>query len=549
MYECLAQSVSYHGRVRMTKSFLRDNWPLILALGVLWAGLAVFIALCVDASAGRLVYPLDDPYIHMAMAKNFAGHGVWGVTSHEFSFSSSSPLWTALLSAVYFVFGPVVWAPLVLNVIAASLLCVMLHLLLRRIGAGPRVAAATLIAIIFLTPLIVLAASGLEHLLQCGLAILFVYLVAEHLMKSDAESGGWWAVLTVAALVALIRYEGLFLLFVALLLLVLHRKWLRAVELLLAGLLPISLLGLLGMSQGWGFFPNSILLKGNLPIFSSLTAFLHFSLSWARGLLENPHLLVLAALLLLLGLARARRGRFFEDRTNVMIVLTLGTLLMHLQFARTGWLFRYEAYLVALGLFVIACALAEPGCLGLDRPIFKRLAVALAAGVLVFGSIRAVAAHRLLPRSVENIYQQQIQTALFLRRYYQGQSIALNDIGAPNFYCDIKCLDLWGLASREVGALKLAGDYHTRSIARLARQKSVTIAIVYEKWFANKSIGGLPPGWILAGRTVIPGNQVCGDDTLSFFALDPAGARKLSANLRDFAPRLPAAVELRYTGT
>jgi len=170
--------------------------------------------------------------------------------------------------------------------------------------------------------------------------------------------------------------------------------------------------------------------------------------------------------------------------------------------------------------------------------------VALAAAFAAFGSIRGISAQRLLPLSVKNIYEQQIQTARFLRLYYQGQTVALNDIGAPNFMTDIQCLDLWGLASREVGELKMKGRYNTQAIANLARKKSVTIAIVYEKWFATRSTGGLPPEWNLAGRLRIPINEVCGDDTLSFFAVDPAAAAKLGANLKSFVPLLPDDVEV-----
>jgi hypothetical protein len=528
----------------MTKAFLYKNWPLALVLLLLWSGLAFFLAICLGSSGGHLVYPLDDPYIHMAMAKNFAQHAVWGVTRYEFSFSSSSPLWTALLSAAFFVFGTSVWIPLLINAILASLLCVLLYVLLRRAGAGPWLLAAGLPLVVFLTPMIVLATSGLEHLLHTCLAICFVYSVASRLSEKNAGLRSWLTPSAIGALLVLTRYEGLFLLFVAVGLVTMRKKWAPASTLAVAGLLPISIIGLLAVSRGWGFFPNSILLKGNLPVFSSLTGFLHFCLAWARQLIQNPHLLALLALLVLIGFARIRRGLFFEDRLTLMIMLTVGTLLLHLQFARTGWLFRYEAYLVALGLFITVYALADSGTISLSGKNYKRLMVALTAAFAAFGSIRGISAHRLLPVSVKNIYEQQIQTAIFLGRYYRGQSIALNDIGAPNFMTDIHCLDLWGLASREVGELKMKGIYNTRAIADLSRKKSVVIAIVYEKWFATSSIGGLPPEWILAGRLRIPANEVCGDDTLSFFAVDPAAAAKLSANLREFAPRLPDDVEV-----
>ena len=61
---------------------------------------------------GHFVYPLDDTYIAMAMAKNFAAHAVWGVTPYEFTSAASTPLYVLLLAAGNGITGRLVWLPL-----------------------------------------------------------------------------------------------------------------------------------------------------------------------------------------------------------------------------------------------------------------------------------------------------------------------------------------------------------------------------------------------------------------------------------------------------
>src|SRR6478735_4099968 len=69
---------------------------------------------------GELVYPLDDAYIHMAIAKNLQQHGVWGVTRYDFSSTSSSILYTLLLTFSFALFGIKAWLPLAINWIVAG---------------------------------------------------------------------------------------------------------------------------------------------------------------------------------------------------------------------------------------------------------------------------------------------------------------------------------------------------------------------------------------------------------------------------------------------
>ncbi len=69
------------------------HWPLIAGVAVLWFVIGIILLLSLAHNQGHLVYDVDDPYIHMAIARHFAESGVWGVTRYEFSSSSSSILW------------------------------------------------------------------------------------------------------------------------------------------------------------------------------------------------------------------------------------------------------------------------------------------------------------------------------------------------------------------------------------------------------------------------------------------------------------------------
>jgi hypothetical protein len=75
-----------------------EKISLIASIGILWIIVATILVLSIIRNQGHVVYALDDAYIHMAIAKNFAQHGVWGITQYGFTSSSSSLLYTLLLS-------------------------------------------------------------------------------------------------------------------------------------------------------------------------------------------------------------------------------------------------------------------------------------------------------------------------------------------------------------------------------------------------------------------------------------------------------------------
>ena len=140
--------------------------------------------------------------------------------------------------------------------------------------------------------------------------------------------------------------------------------------------------------------------------------------------------------------------------------------------------------------------------------------------------------------STAYIYSQQYQMGLFLSKYYQGSAVALNDIGAVNYLAEIRCWDVWGLASVDVARELRAGGLDAQRLSEMARHKDVKIAVGY----SSDIEGPMPDRWAKVGEWQVLGTNVLGADTITLYAVDPAEEARLIASLRDFAPNLPANV-------
>jgi len=537
-------------------SIVKTHWPLIITLALFWSTVAILLAISIQRNEGHFTYVLDDPYIHMAIAKNLAQYGTWGIDKYGFTSSSSSLLWTLLLSLIYFLFGPNIASPLILNFLFGTLVVVLVYTLLRKYKLHPCLILIILLLFIFSSPLPSLIFCGQEHILHALIAIIFVYLSAKILSIKKTTPLEYLLLLLLTPLLSMARYEGLFLLLVVCVLLVIKRRLLYSLLLAGVGILPILGYGIISISNGWYFLPNPVLLKGNIPDLFSLMGIIRFlGYSSCEQMLKNPHILflVLAALVLFF-FQYSKQNDIWKD-LRIMIIIFVATTLLHMQFARIGWFYRYEAYLIALGIFVISVAIWEAlparTSAGFDRTLIPKYVAMVILVVLACSPLikRALLSLTETPQAASNIYQQQYQIAKFLQRFYQGSSIAANDIGAINYFADIQCLDLFGIGSLEIAKAKLKRAYDTEKMYKLAHQKKVAVCIVYDHWF--DVYGGIPSQWIKVGQWKISNNVVCGGDTVSFYAVDPNEQKRLCDSLRHFSQNLPqnVAQEGKYINT
>jgi hypothetical protein len=525
-------------------AYLKRHWPLIITIASLYAVLIACLVSAVKVTGGNLIYVLDDTYIHMAMAKNISEHGIWGITGHGFTSSSSSPLWTSLIALSYFLFGPNTVTPLVLNVLLATIFIIWLYNFLGKLSISRVYIFLILISVTMLTSLPSLVFSGLEHVLHTFICFIFICISARSLSELEERPGGY-LLLLIAPLMVLVRYEALFLIFTVCCLFFLRKNLRMALILGVTGLCPVILYGVYSLSQGWFILPNSVLLKGNIPILSAYGVFRLIVYGYYK-IAITPHILILVLAVSAMLYRKLSSRESVWGFTPLLQIIYLSTTLLHLQFARIENFFRYESYLVALGLFVIGISLTDYSIERQKNPAkrdvtIRRLVAALlviaAGSPLVVRGARSVA---LIPQASKNIHEQQYQMALFLKEFYPDQTIAANDIGAINYFAEIDCLDLYGIGSLEVAKAKRELKFSSGWIESFAGKKQVRIAILYKKWYDR--YGGLPSSWIEVAQWRIADNVACGDNTVCFYAVAPGEAEILSERLRKFSPRLPEGV-------
>jgi hypothetical protein len=517
--------------------------PVILCISILLVGVALAGWLSRRLIGGDFGYALDDAYIHMAIAKNLVLHGVWGVNADAFASASSGPLWTAILALAFWLGGVRDWMPLALNVLAAVGSVALLVHLHRRTGSPEWFTLFVGIGFVASVPLVVLVWIGMEHSLHVLLTLAAVALCVDEVMAARQRSTRAALLGVLAALMVGARYEGLFVVSACGLVAFRARRWKVATALGLGGALPVLVTGWWNLANGWFFLPASIVMKR-----MTLQNPGEFSAWWrtAWGTLTSPDvpgalvMLVCVAVVILIVKRSAPTGR---GEREMLLIFLLSTV-QHLLLARFGWFFRYEAYLVALGVTSVSLAVSP---MLRDSTKWRRLALthdelALGFSLVCFVALvpRAAVANSFLPTATRNIYEQQRQVARFVAQEYEAERIVLNDIGAVTYYADVRTLDLVGLSSLDIARLRIDRRLSATSIQDVIDRDGAEVAIIYESWFAGDL--AFFRGWTRVATWSIRDNVVCDDDTVSFFARTTDVGATLKQRLERFRGVLPPAV-------
>ena len=511
-------------------------WPRPSTVGVLlWLALfaaeLVAVAMLCDVN---LVFSLDDPYIHLAVADQILAGG-YGVNAGEYASPSSAIVWPYLLLP----FEMLHVGPFALLLINAAAACATVFVILRFVeasglfdGAGERPFAYLIaLIVIFNASAVALPMTGMEHCLHVLASIVtFIGLVA-------VARGGSPTPLHFVALVSLpfLRFEGAALACSAIAGFVLLGQRRFAIGAAFVIALGGAVYAALMTSRGLPLIPSSVMLK------AQLAAEAHSHADTVAGAVANVIRAVMTAYglrLLMLGVALAVTCFWLRSdrKTMVVCLVALAAIGAHLVFGQYGWFNRYEVYIMALAATALLWAVAQVRPkLAARQWNFARAALVLMLGV---AALPYMTIAMLTPLGARSIYEQQYQMARFAQSFY-GHAVAVNDLGLASYRNKNYVLDLWGLGSEEVRKARRAGQFGPETMAALARDHDVGLVMIYDAWFPK----GVPSSWTKVA--VLHSQAVTADEPdVSFYRTPSGNAAELASALQAFKPTLPPRVRL-----
>lgn len=445
-----------------------------LALIAVLTAVATFVGLQIAAfgtAGGVFEYPLDDPYIHMAIAEQIRVGG-YGVNAGEYAAAASSALYPLLLLPFA---GEELqrYVPLFWNVVGLVASAALWGQILWRGGfTGPLGAFLAITGPLALN-MVGVAFLGMEHSLHVAtsLAVILGLMIF-------GESGriGWLLILGII-LGPLLRFEGAALSLVAAGLVLAKGRVGPAIGLALLAILPLAVFAGVLLSLGLEPLPSSVTAKLKDPGQTGEPGgYLQFKL--AHFLIGYPQrgMLVFGAIgLLLLAIPQVRRSPMVW-----VLLAALAATIAHIAFGKFGWLNRYEVYAFTIIAAAVLVAANQAG-----RAVLLGLPLLALAYIGYFYGFQLL----LISRTTAPIHLQQAQMSR-LAQDHLDQPVAVNDLGWVAWRNPHYVLDLWGLADHEARQKRLA-DAPDGWAGDLAEERSVKVAMVYEGWLG----AALGPEW------------------------------------------------------
>jgi hypothetical protein len=501
----------------MTKS----NRDLFMSIGFLIVFTLIATAISLYLTQGHLTYAIHAPYIHWAMVKHLVHDGILSVDGFSYSSVSSSPLWLFILSFFYAILdsSAFVWISLILNILFQIITLVTIFKLVKKY-TKENLHFLYGVMIIVITPFLAQTLGGLEHSLQIMLIVLFIYNFIGYLSDSDESSYKNYMLLLAPFIVA-VRYEDLAFISAISLVITLFNKDIKyAIMLFLSSLILITLFGVWSdASFNLGYLPTSISAKSGES---------HTLLEKFIGNISYSHIIAI----ILLNIA-VMVSSFKKSRTLFLLTITyLITFVVHLAFAKVGWLYRYEAYLITFGLINLLLYIKT---FKIDRSKLLILVAFLLLSSykqIFFSPVKSVLSSRA-------VYEQQIQEGELLKEF-KDYYIATDNIGTIPYFADDKILDIHGLSNPKIIELKSKNQFNDKTKKEMIISEDVDMIVAYKARFKDEKIGD----YVKIATWKIKNKVLNGDDEVVFYAKKDL-VKEVKRKIENFSKtKLPKRVEV-----
>ena len=560
----VAQATDARARAGAAPPALRGGPARTGAIVVLGAVAALYAAGLVR-TGGTFVYPLDDPAIHLAVARRLAYDGTWGVVAGHYQAASSSPLWTLILAPTQWLARGALGeqVPLVLNLAAAGWVVALLRqdmLALIAVPHGDRppgravravelAAVAGSVAVVLLLPGLVMM--GMEHTLHMALVLATALAVEARWVRPDGREGRWarWGPFVVVFVATAARGESTFVaLALAIgLLAVGVRAWhdpahppapratrVRAgLGLGLASAAALGLFGAINLAYGQSLLPNSVILKSlgdrGDPRRSPAAA--------VDRLLTDRLLVALLIVAVVVLVAAWRRPPGDRDLVPAVFpaVVTMVAVVTQAELGAMDQQLRYQAYLYGLGVWLVLRALPSTHAWVARRwPVVPAAALVLLLVPVAVTQVRVIASE---PDDAETTWEQRYQVARFLGEAYPHDPIAIAELGYISLYHDGPLTDIYGLGDHDVLTATLEGRKNAAFWAQMAHRRGFRVVATYDFTMSRDT----PPAWFPVADWRSPHAFY---KTTRFWATDPGEVDPLIRAIEAYEPHLPPDVEV-----
>lgn len=520
----------------MNNAHRKINIPLYVGIAFLACLILIEFVSIMMLNSGLLVYTLDDPYIHLALAENIK-QGHYGINISEFSAPSSSPLWPFILAP----FSSYPYSAFYINAVSAIasviVLVKILNLSIHIAEGRARNIFVSVITILFIlaTNVIGLVFTGMEHSLQ----LLTVLLIAYGLfIESKEDKIEWWLLATIIV-APLIRYECMAISLAAIFYLVMHRRFKPTGITLLFLAVFLGGFSIFLTSLGLDAFPSSVTAKSS--VVQSGGALGGFVSNLMGSLNNRQGMILFVGVLVLLFYVFWGKD---EIKRKQLAVVTIVAVFLHFIAGRYGWYHRYEIYVLAFEVVVILylfLPLIRKDLFESNKTNFNLFAAISFAGVVAV-VVGAPYIHALfsIPQASNNIYEQQYQMHRFAVDFYK-KPVAVNDLGYVSYKNSNYVLDLWGLGSQKALRSRLNSD-NANWKQNLIDEANVRLVMIYDDWFND-----IPDKWVKIGELHLGKKKITpASSTVSFYSTDNDSYQEILRNVILFSKTLPAGVQFKF---